>query len=175
LNTDKIICGDCLEVMADMPDNYFDSIITDPPYGLGFMGKDWDTFKDAVHTKKEGHYITKAVDGSSIRHQKGFSAASSAGLYDHSRNAEFQAWFTVWGKEALRVSKPGAIMLIFGGTRTYHRLTCAIEDAGWLIRDCMMWIYGSGFPKSHNIGKAIQKSAEIELRKQGIKGKIEWK
>jgi len=60
----------------------------------------------------------------------------------------------IW-KECLRVAKPGAMLLAFGGTRTYHRLTCAIEDAGWEIRDCLMWVYGSGFPKSLNVGKAV--------------------
>ena len=59
--------------------------------------------------------------------------------------------------EALRVAKPGAHLLAFGGTRTYHRLACAIEDAGWEIRDCVMWVYGSGFPKSHDVSKAIDK------------------
>ena len=61
--------------------------------------------------------------------------------------------------EALRVAKPGAHMLAFGGTRTYHRLACAIEDAGWEIRDCIMWVYGSGFPKSCNVSKQLDKSA----------------
>jgi len=61
--------------------------------------------------------------------------------------------------EALRVAKPGAHLLAFGGTRTYHRLACAIEDAGWEIRDCVMWVYGSGFPKSHDVSKAIDKAA----------------
>lgn len=96
--------GDCLEVMKQYHDNHFTNILTDPPYGLSFMGKAWD----------------HSVPGK-----------------------EF--WI-----EALRICKPGAIMLAFGGTRTYHRLACAIEDAGWEIRDCLMWIYGSGFPKSHN-------------------------
>ena len=64
----------------------------------------------------------------------------------------------VW-REALRVAKPGAFLLAFGGSRTYHRLTCAIEDAGWEIRDCIMWLYGSGFPKSHDVSKAIDKAA----------------
>jgi site-specific DNA-methyltransferase (adenine-specific) len=94
----EIICGDCLSVMPTLPENSVDSIITDPPYGLDFMGKEWD----------------HGVPG-----------------------VEF------W-QAALRVAKPGAILLAFGGTRTYHRLACAIEDAGWEIRDCMMWIYGSG-------------------------------
>lgn len=99
-----IINNDCLDEMRKMEDNSISCIITDPPYGLGFMGKEWD-----------------------------------AGL----PHAE------IW-KEALRIIKPGGHLLAFGGTRTYHRLTCAIEDAGWEIRDCLMWIYGSGFPKSHN-------------------------
>jgi len=68
--------------------------------------------------------------------------------------------------EALRVAKPGALLLAFGGTRMHHRLMCAIEDAGWIIRDCLMWIYGSGFPKSHNISKAIDK-AKGALATQG--------
>jgi site-specific DNA-methyltransferase (adenine-specific) len=96
--------GDCRDVLRDYPADHFDSIVSDPPYGLTFMGKGWD----------------RGVPG-----------------------VEF------W-QEALRVAKPGAHLLAFGGTRTFHRLTVAIEDAGWEIRDCMMWLYGSGFPKSHN-------------------------
>lgn len=96
--------GDCRDVLRDYPADHFDSIVSDPPYGLTFMSKGWD----------------RGVPG-----------------------VEF------W-QEALRVAKPGAHLLAFGGTRTFHRLTVAIEDAGWEIRDCMMWLYGSGFPKSHN-------------------------
>ena len=99
-----IICGDCLVEMRKMESNSISCIVTDPPYGLGFMGKAWDV-----------------------------------GLPHHE----------IWG-EALRVVKPGGFLLAFGGTRTYHRLTCAIEDSGWKIRDCIMYLYGSGFPKSHN-------------------------
>ena len=69
--------------------------------------------------------------------------------------------------EALRVAKPGAHLLAFGGTRTYHRLACAIEDAGWEIRDCVMWVYGSGFPKSHDVSKAIDKAAGVERKVLG--------
>jgi DNA modification methylase len=107
----KIIKGHCIQVMKTMPENYVDSIITDPPYGLKFMNKNWD----------------HGVPG-----------------------------IPFW-KEALRVAKPGAHLLAFGGTRTYHRLVCAIEDAGWEIRDMLMWVYGSGFPKSLDIGKAVDK------------------
>jgi site-specific DNA-methyltransferase (adenine-specific) len=72
------------------------------------------------------------------------------------------AFSTELWREALRVAKPGAHLLAFGGTRTYHRLACAIEDAGWEIRDCIMWVYGSGFPKSHNVSKAIDREAGAE-------------
>jgi len=105
--------GDCLVVMREMPDNEVDAIVTDPPYGLSFMGKEWD----------------HGIPG-----------------------------IPFW-QEALRVSKPGAHMLAFGGTRTHHRLMVAIEDAGWEIRDTLGWIYGSGFPKSLNVQQAINKAA----------------
>jgi site-specific DNA-methyltransferase (adenine-specific) len=103
-----------------------DAIITDPPYGLEFMGKQWDG----------------KVPGP-------------------------EYW-----REALRVAKPGAYLLAFGGTRTAHRLACAIEDAGWEIRDCLSWLYGSGFPKSHDVSKAIDREAgaeRSEVLRAGVK------
>lgn len=109
----SVICGDCLEVMKDIPDNSVDSIVTDPPYELGFMGKSWDNTGIANNTE-------------------------------------------MW-KECLRVLKPGGYLLSFGGTRTYHRMAVAIEDAGFEVRDMIEWVYGSGFPKSLNIGKAVDK------------------
>jgi len=115
--------GDCLEIMKDIPDYSIDTIITDPPYALEFMGKGWD----------------KVLPG-----------------------------IEIW-RECLRVAKPGAMLMAFGGTRTYHRLTCAIEDACWEIRDCVMWVYGSGFPKSHDISKAIDKRAGAEREVVGLK------
>jgi site-specific DNA-methyltransferase (adenine-specific) len=109
----RLLNGNCLEELKKLEDNSIDSIVTDPPYELGFMGKAWDASGIAFN-----------VD--------------------------------VW-RECLRVLKPGGHILSFGGTRTYHRMTVAIEDAGFEIRDCIAWMYGSGFPKSHNIGKAIDK------------------
>ena len=105
----KIIPGDCIDVLKTFSDNYFDSIVTDPPYGINFMNKHWD-------------YDVPKVE--------------------------------VW-KECLRVLKPGGHILCACGTRTQHRMTVNIEDAGFEIRDVVAWIYGSGFPKSLNIGKAI--------------------
>ena len=110
--------GDCLEVLKQYPDNYFDSVVTDPPYELGFMGKKWDSTGIAYNIE-------------------------------------------LW-QEVLRVLKPGGHLLAFGGTRTYHRMACAIEDAGFEIRDQIQWIYGSGFPKSLDISKAIDKMAGAE-------------
>ena len=108
-----IITGDCLDVLPTLEANSIDSIVTDPPYGLKFMGKSWDHGVPGV---------------------------------------------PFW-EAALRVAKPGAFMLAFGGTRTFHRLAVAIEDAGWEIRDTIMWVYGSGFPKSLDVSKAIDKAA----------------
>lgn len=107
----KIINADCLEAMRSMEDNSIDSIVTDPPYGLSFMGKKWD-------------YDVPSVE--------------------------------IW-QECLRILKPGGHLLSFAGSRTYHRMAVRIEDAGFEIRDQIMWVYGSGFPKSHNIGKAVDK------------------
>ena len=106
-----IINSDNITALKNYPDNYFDSVVTDPPYGLSFMGKKWD-------------YDVPTID--------------------------------LW-KECFRVLKPGGHLLAFAGTRTQHRMAVRIEDAGFEIRDMIAWVYGSGFPKSHNIGKAIDK------------------
>ena len=106
-----IVLGDCLEKLKELEDNSIDSIVTDPPYGISFMGKKWD-------------YDVPKVE--------------------------------VW-QECLRVLKPGGHALVACGTRTQHRMAVNLEDAGFEIRDIVAWIYGSGFPKSHNIGKAVDK------------------
>ena len=122
--------GDCLKVLPTLAAESVDSIVTDPPYGLGFMGEAWD----------------HAVPG-----------------------------VPFWA-EMLRVAKPGAWLAAFSGTRTSHRMVCAIEDAGWEIRDTVMWVYGSGFPKSHNGewgGTALKPAWEpITLARKPIKGTV---
>jgi len=107
----KLLLGDCKEKLKELEDNSIDAIVTDPPYGLSFMGKKWD-------------YDVPSID--------------------------------IW-KECLRVLKPGGYLLSFAGTRTQHRMAVNIEDAGFEIRDMIAWVYGSGFPKSLNIGKAVDK------------------
>lgn len=112
----KYLVGRSEDRLREFPDNYFDSVITDPPYGLSFMGKRWD-------------YDVPSIE--------------------------------LW-EEVLRVAKPGATLLCFAGSRTQHRMAVNIEDAGWILKDCIMWIYGSGFPKATDISKQLDKRAGIE-------------
>lgn len=111
----KLYQGDCLKILPTLPDNSVDSIVTDPPYELGFMNRKWD----------------------------------STGI---SYNVD------VW-KECMRVLKPGGYLLAFGGTRTYHRMVCAIEDAGFTIHPMIAWINSQGFPKATNLSKQFDKQA----------------
>lgn len=117
--------GDCRDVLKGMADASVDSVVCDPPYELGFMGRAWD----------------------------------STGIAN-----DVPLW-----REVLRVLKPGGHLLAFSGTRTYHRMVCAIEDAGFDVRDMMSWVYGSGFPKSHDISKAIDKAAGADREVVGSK------
>jgi DNA modification methylase len=122
----RVFAGDCREALKHLPDNSVDSVVTDPPYELGFMGKSWD---------------------------------STGIAYDPA----------VWA-ECLRVLKPGGHILAFGGSRTWHRLAVAVEDAGFEIRDNIAWIYGNGFPKSLDVSKAIDKSdAKVERRARDLR------
>ncbi len=132
----RIINGDSREVLLDIPENYFGSVITDPPYGLTSIT---DRFsKESSAPAKEGK------DGRFSRLSKGFLGQEWDGT-GIERDPEF--WSLV-----LRVMKPGAYLLAFGGTRTVHRMISAIEDAGFEIRDMIGWLYGQGFPKSHDLG-----------------------
>lgn len=119
----RLLRGDCVEVLRGLAENSVDAVVTDPPYGLAFMGKKWD-------------YSVPGVE--------------------------------VW-RECLRVLKPGGYLLAFAGTRTQHRMAVNIEDAGFHIRDLIAWVYGSGFPKSHDVSKAIDKAAGAEREVVGPK------
>lgn len=131
----KLHLGDCIQFMETLDVNSIDSIVTDPPYHLKSIVKRFG---------KSGSAPAQfGTDGAYSRHSTGFMGKEwDGGDIAH----DPKTW-----AECLRVAKPGAHLLAFGGTRTYHRLACAIEDAGWEIRDCIMWVYGSGFPKSHNL------------------------
>ena len=125
----KIICGDCIEVLKSMPENSVDSIVCDPPYQIFFMSKSWD---QEFNTEE-------------------------------------------WARQCLRVLKPGGHLIAFAATRTIHKIMYSLENQGFEIRDLISWLYFSGFPKSHNVSKAIDKhfGAEREvvgksLHKSGI-------
>lgn len=156
--TYEIINNECLSAMADIDDGVVDAIVTDPPYGLSFMGAKWDSFNGV-----NGRQTTKERQDEAKRYATANKGAPRYGnshgkKVTRSEMVAYQERMTPIFEEALRVAKPGAHMLCFGGTRTFHRLACAIEDAGWELRDTIMYVYGSGFPKSMNVSKAIDKS-----------------
>lgn len=196
----EYVIGDCIEVLKDYPENHFDSCVTDPPYGLEFMGKEWDrltapgigerptdwpSFSSTARLASPNP--TCARCGGRLRGKKKCQCEkpewkpigkrrklpqgtpeylTGGGMSGHLK--QMQAWHTQWAKEVYRVLKPGAHLLAMGGTRTSHRLACALEDAGFEIRDTLMWLYGSGFPKSLDVSKAIDKmkGAERQSRNQ---------
>lgn len=147
-----VINADCIAGMRDyLADNSVDAIVTDPPYGIGFMGKAWDGADISKrHTDRVAYASHDPAAGPNGGHK---SAAAAAGLYDLSPLAmrAFQEFSREWAAEAFRVLKPGGHLLSFASARTYHRMAAGVEDAGFEIRDQIMWLYGSGFPKSHNL------------------------
>jgi site-specific DNA-methyltransferase (adenine-specific) len=171
LEMNKVYCMDALEFLKQMPDNSVDAIITDPPYGLEFMGKEWDKFKETGKSNLMHGTEEEGVQGIYGR-EKNFKVLPR---FPKEINKGLQEFTTNWAKECLRVLKPGGYLLSFGGTRTYHRMACGIENAGFEIRDCIMWIYGSGFPKSLNVGKKIDEMQgnEREFIGKGISGSKE--
>jgi site-specific DNA-methyltransferase (adenine-specific) len=161
----KVLQGDCREKLRELPADSVHAIVTDPPYGIGFMGKKWDTFKpERVDEARTTRRRKGTLPGAGVRFPQKYGNAQGGGppiTYDESRagNVRFQEWCTSWAVECLRVARPGAHLAVCGGPRTYHRVACALEDAGWELRDCLAWLYGSGFPKSKDIGKAIDEAA----------------
>jgi DNA modification methylase len=144
--------GKSEEILQNYPDNHFDSIVTDSPYGIRFMGKSWDDF-DIQKNFDDRNSKAKNEDVREGRKSNGFGKAIFAGQYDRSPAAmlEFQQWFAMMSREFFRVLKPGGYFLNFSSPRTYHRMACGVEEAGFEIRDQIMWLFASGFPKSHNL------------------------
>lgn len=198
-----VIHGDCVDVLADMDADSVDAIVTDPPYGLEFMGREWDRLGDVGQASHAGP--TERDDSSSSvfgRVRVAYSASANVkcqrcdrwkwdhegrkcecgpdAVWPHVKAVEgrrMQEWHQRWTTQALRVLKPGGHLLAFGGTRTYHRLACAIEDAGFDIRDTIAWMYGSGFPKSLNLdgglGTALKPAHEpIVVARKPLAGTV---
>ena len=135
--------------MRLLPEASVHAVVTDPPYGINFMGKAWDA---------PGGMLGQMATGDEQRGAYAYGGSHSRGYADND-NAAFGAWCETWLTECLRVLKPGGHLLAFGGTRTWHRLACAVEDTGFEVRDSIAWLYGSGFPKSLDVSKAIDKAA----------------
>jgi DNA modification methylase len=169
----RILTGDCVEQMRTLEDCSVDAVVCDPPYGIGFMGATWDgnaiaeaAAKDRANRKSLGPESTSRPGRAQPRSSSAYgNEAIIAGPVRG--GSDFQTWCEAWATEALRVLKPGGHLLAFGGSRTYHRLASGVEDAGFEIRDEIMWLYGSGFPKSLDVSKAIDKRRddEPEIRK----------
>lgn len=149
--------GDCRDSIRLLADHSIDAVVTDPPYALVSIQKRFGG-ANAKPTKDGDVY-----------------ARASAGFMGKQWDTGEVAFATEFWAEILRVLKPGGHIAAFSGTRTYHRMTCAIEDAGFEIRDQLAWVYGQGFPKSHNIGRQLQKELERGLSEAGVEGEIEWK
>ncbi|MGB3128030.1 MAG: site-specific DNA-methyltransferase [Pseudomonas sp.] len=147
----RVLIGDCIESMRTLPDNSIDSVVTDPPYGIRFMGKSWDgqdiEARAAYRASMPSHASACGPNGG---HR---SVAAEAGKYDLTPEGmrAFQAFTLEWATECIRVLKPGGHLLSFAAARTYHHMAVGIEMAGFEIRDQIMWVFGSGFPKSHNL------------------------
>ncbi|SDG95993.1 DNA-methyltransferase [Klenkia brasiliensis] len=168
-----VLHGDCLELLAELPDASIDAVVTDPPYGIGFMGHQWDqpgrygalraAGRPDVHRRRPDGDLEKISEG-----------AMEAGRYDVSRsaNALFQEWCHAWASECFRVLKPGGHFVSFGGSRTWHRLAAAVEDAGFEVRDSIAWLYGQGFPKSLDVSKAIDRAAGAERPRQAAQRRV---
>ena len=142
----KVVEGDCLEVMKEIPDNSIDTLITDPPYGLSFMGKDWDNFKLRHNTKS----------------QVVLNLGAGMRQTTKDENLNFMYWTQDWATEALRVLKPGGTALVFAGSRTQHLVAMGFELAGWILKDTIMWLYGSGFPKATDISKQLDRATDTK-------------
>jgi DNA modification methylase len=155
----ELLVGDCVELMRQLPDASVDAVVTDPPYGLEFMGKDWDRFKASANPSgRQSESWAADRDNPYARGPTPRHAGKLLGNRAGPMRA-YQEWCEGWAAEAFRVLKPGGHLLAFGGTRTYHRLASAVEDVGFEVRDMVEWFYGSGFPKSLDVSKAIDKAA----------------
>jgi DNA modification methylase len=175
----QILQGDCIELMARLTENSVDSIVTDPPYGIGFMGKAWDHADIVQCAARRAGFAQPPDKNGDKRKAPRRALAEEAGAYDLSPRGmrAFHEFSRAWGEQALRLLKPGGWLLSFASTRTYHRMVCGLEEAGFEIRDQIGWLFGSGFPKSRNGdwgGTALKPAWEpVVLARKPLAGTVE--
>jgi DNA modification methylase len=157
--------GDLFDVLPTIGIESIDACVTDPPYGIGFMGREWDTFAPArvktaaqMKQRKDPEQIANIQN---VYGRKRSPALSPSQVeYDRTLAGQraFQEWTERWAREVLRVLKPGSYAVVCGAPRNAHRMACGLEDAGFEVRDCFAWLFGQGFPKSLDIQRAIDMS-----------------
>ncbi len=148
--------GDCIDVMRELPDGSVDAVVTDPPYGIRFMGESWDG-ADIVKRQERGKATSPMPAGVGGPNGGYRSLAAEAGRYNRTLKASlaFMDWCREWASECYRLLKPGGHLLAFGSPRCYHQLGMGIELAGFEVRDTIAWLFAQGFPKSLDVAKAI--------------------
>lgn len=175
--------GDLFDVLPTLAAESIDACVTDPPYGIGFMGKEWDTFKPGAGQKRRLMHprereafddntfapdrIKSAAEMKQRKNQEQLAnlknvygrrrspALSPSQIeYDYTVDGlrSFEEWTARWAAEVFRVLKPGAYIVVCCAPRSYHRMACGLEDAGFVVRDQFAWLFGSGFPKNHKLG-----------------------
>jgi DNA modification methylase len=150
----QVLEGDCLSLLPELRASSVDAVVCDPPYGMDFDGRRWD-----------GRAICESAARTSTRSRLSASEA-------------FQEWTRSWAEECIRVLKPGGHLLAFGSPRTFHRLACGLEDAGFELRDTLMWLYASGMAKSRRLpggrGTTLKPAWEpIVLARRPPEGSVE--
>jgi site-specific DNA-methyltransferase (adenine-specific) len=155
----KVYCTTIEEFLEDYDGPKFHAVLCDPPYGLEFMGQEWDSpskWDRRDHTMEENEGVATFL-------------CSGKNLSEYRAGVPFQEWVTGWSRKMVRTLYPGTLCLFFGGTRTWHRLATGLEDGGLEMWDTLMWLYGSGFPKAQDIGKMIDAKAGAEREVVGVK------
>ena len=145
--------GDCVEVLKGYEDGSIGAVVSDPPYGLKFMGMGWDSLDGRGKSGATEVDRSRSFDRIGGNHNP--TSAPDAARTRRIENQKQQRWHDAWLTEVYRVLRPGGVIKAFSGTRTYHRMAAAMAEAGFVDLRIESWNYGNGFPKSHNVGKAI--------------------